>query len=77
MDLIKNDISASWNSVGMALKISMNDRDTLRRDSGLTATEKLEQILNKWIQSESMPVTWRTLIVKDYLEKPENYKKYM
>ena len=91
MDLIKNDISASWNSVGMELKISMDDRETLRRDSGLTATEKLEQILNKWIQSASMPVTWRTLMkalgslkrqdlvtkVKDYLEKPENYKKYM
>ena len=91
MDLIKNEISASWNSVGMELNISMNDRETLRRDSGLTDTEKLERIINEWSQSGTKPVTWRTMLkaldslrrqdlirnVIAYLEKPENYQKYI
>ena len=54
MEWIKNDISASWNSVGMELKISINYRETLRRDIGLSDAEKLEQILNKWSQEQSL-----------------------
>ena len=91
MGLIKNDISASWDSVGMELNISMNDRETLRRDISLTDNQKLERILNKWSQSETKPVTWRTVLraldslqrqdlirnVIDYMEKPENYQKYI
>ena len=91
MDLIKNDISASWNSVGMELNISMDKRETLRRDISLTDTDKLDQILNGWRRSETKPVTWRTMLkalkslgrqdlikkVIDYLQKPENYQKYI
>ena len=91
MDLIKNDISSSWNSVGSELNISMNFRDTLRRDIGLTDTDKLERILNEWSQSETKPVTWRIMLealkslqrqdlirkVIAYLEKPENHQRYL
>ena len=91
MDLIKNDISSSWNSVGMELNISGNDRETLRRDMGQNDSEKLDRILNMWSQSGTKPVTWRTLLkaldslhrqdlirnVIAYLEKPENYQKYI
>ena len=91
MNLIKNDISASWDSVGMELNIPMNYRDTLRKDIGLSDNQKLERILNKWSQSETKPVTWRTMLealqslqrqdlfkkVIAYLEKPENYQKYI
>ena len=91
MNLIKSDISSEWNSVGMELNISMNDRDTLRRDISLTDTEKLERILNEWRRSETKPVTWRTMLIAlkslgrqdlirkviDYLQKPENYRKYI
>ena len=80
-----------WNSIGMELNISMNDRDTLRRDISLTDTEKLERILNEWRRSETKPVTWRTMLIAlkslgrqdlirkviDYLQKPENYRKYI
>ena len=91
MNLIKNDISASWDSVGYELNIPMNYRDTLRMDIVLSDNQKLERILNKWSQSETKPVTWRTMLealqslqrqdlirkVIAYLEKPENYQKYI
>ena len=91
MDLIKNDISSSWNSVGSELNISMNFRDTLRRDISLTDTDKLERILNEWSQSETKPVTWRIVLealkslqrqdlirkVIAYLEKPDNHQRYI
>ena len=91
MDLIKNDISASWNSVGSELNIPMNYRDTLRRDITLTDTDKLERILNEWSQSETKAVTWRIMLealkslqrqdlvrkVIAYLEKPENHQRYI
>ena len=91
MDLIKNDISSSWNSVGSELNISMNVRDTLRRDISLTDTDKLERILNEWSQSETKPVTWRIVLealkslqrqdlirkVIAYLEQPDNHQRYI
>ena len=89
MDLIKNDISSSWYFVGRKLYIPMKYRDTLQRDISLTDTDKLERILNKWSQSGTMPVTWKTMLealqslkredpkVIAYLEKPENYQRYI
>ena len=91
MNLMKNDISASWDSVGYELNIPMNYRDTLRMDIVLSDNQKLERIFNKWSQSETKPVIWRTMLealkslqrqdlirkVIAFLEKPENYQKYI
>ena len=62
MNLIKNDISSEWDSVGMELNIPMNYRDTLHKDIGLSDNQKLERILNKWSQSETKAVTWRIML---------------
>ena len=92
MDLIKNDISASWNSVGSKLNIPMNYRDTLHRDISLTDTDKLERILKSGVKvKQTEAVTWKIMLealdslqrqdlirkVIAYLEKPENYQKYI
>ena len=69
----------------------MNDRETLRRDFSLSDTEKLDQILNKWCRNETKPVKWRIMLealkslgrqdlirkVISYLQKPENYQKFI
>ena len=69
----------------------MNYRDALYRDLlSLSNNDKLEIILNNWIETESRPVTWSTLVealediglkdiarqVKDFLKTPEAIESY-
>ena len=62
-NLIKSH-SAEWSELGRELDISRNFRNTLRRDPKLSDNDRLEEILEKWIESDSedAPATWSCLI---------------
>ena len=54
-------ISVKWEEIGSALNISQNELDGLHHDHR-SIIMKLSQVLNLWINSESSPVSWETLI---------------
>ena len=88
--LIKDDISASWNEFGGQMGVSLNDRDTLRRDVSLSDNSRLEKVLAIWVQQEKKEVKWVVVLdalkalqrndlirkVIRFLEEPETYSKY-
>ena len=61
-DLIESH-SAKWNNLGRKLKVSFNFRKKLNKNNYLTNEERLEEILQKWIEldSEDAPATWSFL----------------
>ena len=81
--------SAKWNDIGRALKVSYNDRQQLKNEVS-SDNDKLESVLQKWIETESVPVTWSSLIqalekvelrdvvraIKEFLMTPEAIKSY-
>ena len=62
-DLIESH-SAKWNELGRKLNVSHDFRRTLRNDPKLSDKDRLEEILQKWIESDSedAPATWSFLI---------------
>ena len=62
-DLIESH-SAKWNELGRKLNVSHDFRRTLRNDPKLSDEDRLEEILQKWIESDSedAPATWSFLI---------------
>lgn len=52
MDLLC-DKTACWDNIGRELGVKLNDRDSIRNDSILDNSERLEWVLNKWLESES------------------------
>ena len=55
------DISAKWQEIGLALKVSCNELDGLQCDHS-SITIKLSKVITLWIESESSPVSWEALI---------------
>ena len=53
--------SIRWDELGRELKVVYNFREELR-NSRRNDDGRLEAVLNKWIESESVPVTWSSLI---------------
>ena len=82
--------SVHWNALGRELNVSYNFREELKIEVTLSDDARLEAILNNWIETESSPVTWSTLIkaleaiklketakqVKDFLRAIESNGKY-
>ena len=54
--------SSRWNDLGRELKLSLDFRNQLRNDIRLYDKDRLEMVLQKWIESSPVPVTWSTLI---------------
>ena len=54
--------SRYWSELGSALEISLDDREELRTTLGLSNSVRLETVLNMWIRTESVPVTWSKLL---------------
>ncbi len=56
-------ISCEWNAIGRALGLSNTIRKSLTK-TGLQQTDedKLEEVLDKWIESQCSDVTWDHLI---------------
>ena len=55
------DISAKWEDIGLALKVSRNELDGLECHPS-SKTNKLSKVITLWIESKSSPVSWETLI---------------
>ena len=55
------NISADWEKIGLALNVSRNDLKSLRQKN-IDETIKLSEVIAKWMETESSPVTWETLI---------------
>ena len=53
--------SFHWNRLGQVLEVSFDYRKELK-SSKETNIDRLEKVLEKWIDSESVPVTWGRLI---------------
>ncbi len=51
--------SSRWDDIGEALGISLNDRQIIGNNENWN---KLEAVLNKWIESKCSEVTWSHLI---------------
>ena len=84
--------SAEWNNLGRKLKVSFNFRKELSKNNTLTNEDRLEEILQKWIESDSKnaPATWSFLIealkgiqlrsvstdVEKFLKTPEAAESY-
>ena len=58
--ILKNK-SAQWDRFARELQIPDNHRDGLK-SSNLSDDEKLEAILRKWMESETRPVSWNTVM---------------
>ena len=56
-----SDHSVRWNDLGRKLKVDYNYRMQLKKSSD-SDEDKLEAILNNWIEAETVPVTWASLI---------------
>ena len=90
-DLIESH-SAKWNKLGRKLNVSHDFRRTLRNDPKLSDEDRLEEILQKWIESDSedAPATWSFLIevlvdielrfvitdVEEFLKTPKAARSY-
>ena len=55
------DISAKWEVIGIALGVSQNDLKGLQQEN-IDKTVKLARVIAKWMETESTPVSWETLI---------------
>ena len=56
------DISAKWEEIGLALKVSQNDLKGFQQES-IDKIVKLSRVIAKWVETESSsPVSWETLI---------------
>ena len=55
--------SAKWNELGRKLNVSHNFRSKLRNKPEFSDEDRLEEILQKWIESDSedAPATWSFL----------------
>ena len=82
--------SNSWDDIARELQVDVNKRDDLRKEVTFSNDRKLEEVLENWIDSETSPVTWNTIIemleelglrkmmkdVKKYLQKKDVVEKY-
>ena len=84
-------ISAEWQEIGMALKISNNDLSGLAKDATKSNIVRLSDVLEKWMETAT-GITWQTIIgavdgpivnksnkateICRFLAEPENYSKY-
>ena len=55
--------STEWSVIGLELDVPSNERDGLRRDTGLSNIDRLEKVIDYWLKKEChTPVTWSELI---------------
>ncbi len=63
-------ISHRWYSIGKELGVPFNDLEGVKGEGVMSTDEqKLDKVLNTWIQSQSTPVAWET--ITDMLRKLE------
>lgn len=83
------NISSKWYSIGLAFKVHTNELDSLSKDVQYENTAKLSKVIQSWIDTQSSPVIWETVIsviggpivknqkkaneIRDYIGKLFNY----
>ena len=76
------DISAKWEEIGSALNISRNELDGLQHANSSTKMN-FSRVIAKWMETESTPVTWETLIsaiegpIVDNKQKAKEIRDYL
>ena len=55
------DIDNRWRDIGLALGLSYNHLDSLSNSQDTPST-KLSNVIRNWMDSQSSPVTWKTVI---------------
>ena len=82
--------SNDWDDFARELEVEDKVRGDLRINMALRSENKLEQVLNNWIDSECSAVTWEKILevlesletrrlareVKNYLKQPKTVEKY-
>ena len=82
--------SNDWDDFARELEVEDKVRSDLRINMALSSENKLEQVLNNWIDSECSAVTWEKILevlesletrrlareVKNYLKQPKTVEKY-
>ena len=83
--------STKWDDIARELRVDSKRREELRKDVSINSDKKLEEVLTTWIDSETTPVTWKTVIekldeelalkkmakdVKKYLKRQDVVEKY-
>ena len=56
------DISNKWYSIGLAFKVHTNELDSLSKDVQYENIAKLSKVIQIWIDTQSSPVIWETVI---------------
>lgn len=56
------DLSARWNMIGLALRVDSNTLEGLSQ-SPKENVNKLADVIETWISTQSSPVTWETVIL--------------
>ena len=56
------NISNEWHCIGLALKVCSNELDTLSRAVQHDDKIKLSKVIQIWINTQSSPVIWETVI---------------
>ena len=56
------DISSKWYSIGLAFKVHTNELESLSRGVQYDDKAKLSKVIRIWIDTQSSPVTWETVI---------------
>ncbi len=84
-------MSVQWNSIGAELNVNFDYRQQLFREGVMSTTEqKLEYVLNKWVETKCSDVTWENFLdmlksvelnriageVRDFLQQSDTIKKY-
>ena len=60
--MLLNQLQLVGMILGRSLDISLDMRKELRRDGALSNDDRLEEILNTWLQTQGTTATWSSLI---------------
>ena len=56
------DISHKWYGIGLAFEVHTNELDSLSRNVQYENIAKLSKVIQIWIDTQSSPVIWETVI---------------
>ena len=76
------DINNKWREIGLSLKVANNVLKGLTIQN-MTNFLKLDEVLQSWIETESSPVTWDTMITAiegpfvNNMQKAKDIREYL
>ena len=87
---LMDKLSSQWHDIGGKLRVPIGERNSLLKEARISDVGKLEEVLNKWITSQTSDVTWKKILdmlvafekktiaseVTSFLDTQEAYDKY-